>query len=157
MPSSSSSFARFACSALLWCSAAFASASAETNFNYAEALQKALYFYEAQQSGRLSPNNRVEWRGPSCLTDGQDIGRNLAGGWYDAGDHWTANLTMSFAAITLAWSAIEQPQGYLRTGQMDEPRGQTPVGLRPGRQPVWPQLTHDDDRRIDSWPGSWYA
>jgi endoglucanase len=113
MPSSSFSFIRVACTVLLWCSVAFGSASAETHFNYAEALQKALYFYEAQQSGPLSPNNGVEWRGASCLTDGQDIGHDLAGGWYDAGDHWTANLTMSFAAMTLAWSAIEQPQGYL--------------------------------------------
>jgi endoglucanase len=89
-------------------------------FNYAEALQKSLYFYEAQQSGTLSPNNRVPWRGPACLTDGQDIGRDLSGGWFDAGDHWTANLTMAFAAMTLAWSALEQPDGYLKTGQMDE-------------------------------------
>jgi endoglucanase len=89
-------------------------------FNYAEALQKSLYFYEAQQSGRLSPNNRVSWRGPACPTDGQDIGRDLSGGWYDAGDHWTASLTMSFAATTLAWSAIEQPEGYLHSNQMDE-------------------------------------
>ncbi|MGE5609810.1 MAG: glycoside hydrolase family 9 protein [Bacillota bacterium] len=95
-------------------------ASADTNFNYAEALQKSLYFYEAQQSGPLSPNNRVEWRGPSCLTDGKDIGHDLAGGWYDAGDHWTANLTMSFAATTLAFSAIEYPQAYLQSNQMDE-------------------------------------
>jgi endoglucanase len=89
-------------------------------FNYAEALQKSLYFYEAQQSGRLSPNNRVEWRGPACLEDGRDVGRDLSGGWFDAGDHWTSNLTMSFAALTLAWSAIEYPEGYLKTGQMDE-------------------------------------
>lgn len=93
---------------------------AEANFNYAEALQKSLYFYEAQQSGELSPNNRVEWRGPSCLTDGRDIGRDLSGGWYDAGDHWSANLTMSFAAMTLAWSAVEHPEGYLQNGQMDD-------------------------------------
>lgn len=95
-------------------------AAAESSFNYAEALQKSLYFYEAQQSGQLSPNNRVEWRGPACITDGQDIGRDLSGGWFDAGDHWTANLTMSFAAMTLAWSAIEHPDGWLKTGQMDE-------------------------------------
>ena len=88
------------------------SSTAEDNgFNYAEALQKCLYFYETQQSGVLSPNNRVEWRGPACLTDGQDIGLDLSGGWFDAGDHWTANLTMSFAAMTLSWSAIEQPDG----------------------------------------------
>ncbi len=100
--------------------AASSGTSAESGYNYAEALQKTLYFYEAQQSGTLSPNNRVAWRGPACLTDGQDIGRDLSGGWFDAGDHWTANLTMSFAAMTLAWSAIEQPEGWLKTGQMDE-------------------------------------
>ena len=95
-------------------------AQANLTFNYAEALQKSLYFYEAQQSGELSPNNRVEWRGAACLTDGRDVGRDLSGGWFDAGDHWTANLTMSFAAMTLAWSAVEHPEGWLQTGQMDE-------------------------------------
>lgn len=89
-------------------------------FNYAEALQKSLYFYEVQQSGTLSPNNRVEWRGNAFLKDGQDIGRDLSGGWFDAGDHWTANLTMSFAAMTLAWSAVEHPEAFLGQGQMDE-------------------------------------
>lgn len=89
-------------------------------FNYGEALQKSLYFFEAQQSGKLSPNNRVTWRGDACLTDGQDIGRDLSGGWFDAGDHWNANLTMSFAAMSLAWSALEQPTGWTQSGQMDE-------------------------------------
>ena len=88
-------------------------------FNYAEALQKSLYFYEAQQSGRLSPNNRVAWRGDACLDDGRDVGRDLSGGWFDAGDHWTANLTMAFAATTLAWSAVESPDAWKRTGQME--------------------------------------
>lgn len=89
-------------------------------FNYAEALQKSLYFYEAQQNGKLSPNNRVEWRGDSCLEDGKDIGHNLAGGWFDAGDHWPANLTMAYTATMLAYSALERPEGWLNTGQMDE-------------------------------------
>jgi endoglucanase len=102
--------------------------AAEPAFNYAETQQKTLYFYEAQQSGALSPNNRVEWRGPLCLTDGQDLGRDLSGGWFDAGDHWTANLTMSFAAVTLAWSAVEQPDGWLKTGQMGI-RRQTPTSV----------------------------
>jgi len=55
-------------------------------FNYTEALQKALFFYEAQRSGPLPVNNRVSWRGPSGLTDGADHGVDLTGGWYDAGD-----------------------------------------------------------------------
>jgi hypothetical protein len=94
--------------------------AADASFNYAEALQKSLYFYEAQQSGKLSPNNRVPWRGDACLNDGQDIGKDLSGGWFDAGDHWTANLTMAFASMTLAWSAVENPAGYTKSGQMDE-------------------------------------
>lgn len=92
----------------------------EAGYNYAEALQKTLYFLEAQQSGKRSPNNRVTWRGDACLTDGSDIGKDLSGGWFDAGDHWTANLTMSFTTMTIAWSAIEEPEGWLKTGQMDE-------------------------------------
>lgn len=92
----------------------------DQHFNYAEALQKTLYFVEAQQSGKLSPNNRVAWRGDACLSDGKDIQHDLSGGWFDAGDHWTANLTMSFLATTLAWSAIEKPDGWTQTGQIDE-------------------------------------
>nr|WP_208869773.1 glycoside hydrolase family 9 protein [Micromonospora cremea] len=49
-------------------------ASAAPAFNYAEALQKSLLFYEAQQSGRLPDWNRVSWRGDSALTDGADAG-----------------------------------------------------------------------------------
>ena len=91
----------------------------ERQFNYAEALQKTLYFSESQQSGRLSPNNRVAWRGPACLEDDRDIGRDLSGGWFkNAGDHWTTNLTMAFAAMTLAWSAVEQPSGWQDAGQI---------------------------------------
>ncbi len=34
-------------------------------FNYAEALQKAIWFYEAQQSGPKPTWTRVSWRGDS--------------------------------------------------------------------------------------------
>jgi len=89
-------------------------------FNYAEALQKSVYFVEAQQNGPLSPNNRVAWRGNANLSDGSDIGRDLAGGLFDAGDHWTTNTTMAFLITTLAWSAVEKPTGWTSMGQMDE-------------------------------------
>lgn len=39
--------------------------AAEPPFNYAEALQKSIYFYERQRSGKLPKPNRVEWRGDS--------------------------------------------------------------------------------------------
>ena len=44
-----------------------AGASAEPKFNYAEALQKSIYFYEYQRSGKLPADNRVAWRGDSGL------------------------------------------------------------------------------------------
>lgn len=37
--------------------------AAAAGYNYAEALQKSIYFYEAQRSGDLPEDNRVEWRG----------------------------------------------------------------------------------------------
>ncbi|MEM9002835.1 MAG: glycoside hydrolase family 9 protein, partial [Cyanobacteria bacterium P01_F01_bin.86] len=56
-------------------------------FNYGEALQKSFLFYEAQRSGPLPDDNRIEWRGDSALNEGADVGRDLSGGYYDAGDH----------------------------------------------------------------------
>jgi len=94
-------------------------ASAAGNFNYAEALQKAIYFYEAQRSGKLPSNNRVEWRGDSGLTDGADNGVDLTGGWYDAGDNVKFGLPMAFSATMLAWSAYEYRDGYVQSGQLD--------------------------------------
>jgi len=34
-------------------------------FDYAEALQDSMFFYEAQRSGQLPPDNEVDWRGDS--------------------------------------------------------------------------------------------
>lgn len=87
--------------------------------NYGEALQKALYFYEAQRAGRMPANNRVEWRGDSTLTDGADVGVDLSGGWFDAGDHVKFGFPMAFTATMLAWSAVEYRDGYARSGQLD--------------------------------------
>ncbi|PWW07156.1 processive endocellulase [Paenibacillus cellulosilyticus] len=94
-------------------------ASAAGNYNYAEALQKAVYFYEAQRSGKLPSNNRVEWRGDSGLTDGADNGVDLTGGWYDAGDHVKFGLPMAYSAAMLAWSVYEYRDGYAQSGQLN--------------------------------------
>ena len=69
--------------------------------NYGEALQKALYFYEAQRSGALPASNRVEWRGDSALRDGAAEGVDLTGGWYDAGDHMKFGFPMAASATPL--------------------------------------------------------
>ncbi|UII27898.1 glycoside hydrolase family 9 protein [Fulvivirga maritima] len=87
-------------------------------YNYAEALQKSMLFYEAQQSGELT-NNRLNWRDDSALDDGSDVGHDLTGGWYDAGDHVKFGFPMAFSATLLAWGGIEYEDGYVASGQMD--------------------------------------
>ncbi len=91
-----------------------------SGYNYAEALQKSIYFYEAQRSGELPDNNRVEWRGDSGLQDGADAGHDLTGGWYDAGDHVKFGFPMAYTATMLAWSVYEYKDGYVQSGQLDE-------------------------------------
>ena len=51
--------------------------------NYKEVIHKSLLFYEAQRSGDLPDDNRIEWRKDSALTDGDDVGVDLTGGYYD--------------------------------------------------------------------------
>jgi endoglucanase len=82
-------------------------------YNYAEALQKSLFFYECQQSGTLPAWNRVEWRGDSCLKD------SVTGGWYDAGDHVKFGLPMAAATGMLLWSAYEYKSAIQNSGQWD--------------------------------------
>ena len=91
---------------------------AAPTFNYAEALQKAVFFYEAQQSGVKPSWNRVEWRGNSGLTDGADVGKDLTGGWYDAGDHVKFGFPMAASTTMLAWGAVEYRDAYAQSGQL---------------------------------------
>lgn len=85
--------------------------------NYAEALQKAIYYYEIQQAGKLPDWNRVPWRGDSTLNDGKKVGVDLSGGWFDAGDHMKFGFPMAAAATMLAWGGVEYPQAYQQSGQ----------------------------------------
>lgn len=96
------------------------SARASGAYNYAEVLQKSVYFYEAQRSGALPVSNRVEWRGDSGMNDGSDVGYDLTGGWYDAGDHVKFGFPMASSTTMLAWSVIEYGGAYTSAGQHDE-------------------------------------
>ena len=87
-------------------------------YNYGEALQKSLLFYELQRSGKLPDKVRCNWRGDSGLNDGKDNGLDLTGGWYDAGDNVKFNLPMSYTSSMLGWSIIEDAKAYEESGQL---------------------------------------
>lgn len=87
--------------------------------NYAEALQKSIYFYDIQRSGDLSEVSRVPWRTDSTLNDGQDVGVDLSKGFYDAGDNIKFNFPMAATATMLAWGVLEFLPAYEQTGQLE--------------------------------------
>ncbi len=88
-------------------------------YNYGEALQKSLLFYELQRSGDLPEKVRCNWRGDSSLNDGKDAGLDLTGGWYDAGDNVKFNLPMAYTAAMLGWSIYEDKAAYKQSGQLE--------------------------------------
>jgi hypothetical protein len=89
-------------------------------FRYGEALQKSFLFFEANRSGDLPEDNRIVWRGDANLQDGSDVGRDLTGGYFDAGDHVKFGLPMSANSTMLAWGGIEYKDAYKKAGQWDE-------------------------------------
>ncbi len=97
----------------------FSGESYSQNLNYGEALQKSMFFYEAQRSGSLPSENRVSWRSNACEHDGSVDGIDLSGGWFDAGDHVKFNFPMSYSVTTMCWGAIEFPDGYKNSNQYD--------------------------------------
>ena len=95
--------------------------SAASSFNYGEALQKSILFYEAQRSGSISTSDiptRITWRGDSQLTDGKKEGIDLTGGWVDAGDNIKFGITCAYSAGILAFGGIQYKDAYVKSGQM---------------------------------------
>jgi hypothetical protein len=92
-------------------------------FNYGEALQKSLFFYEAQRAGDLPSDNSVEWRGDAALSDGSDVGVDLIGGFWDAGDHVKFGLPMAGSMTLLAWGLVEYRDAYEQSGQLERMLG----------------------------------
>ncbi len=92
----------------------------QAKFNYGEALQKSNLFYMAQRSGELPEDNPIPWRGNSALNDGADVGRDLRGGYYDAGDHVKFGFPMAFSMTMLSWGVEQYRDGYIKVAQLDE-------------------------------------
>lgn len=75
--------------------------------DYGDALSKSILFFEGQRSGNLPTNQRITWRKDSALHDGFQIGVDLTGGYYDAGDNVKFNFPMAFSTTMLAWGVLE--------------------------------------------------
>ncbi|RKP25141.1 beta-1,4-endoglucanase 1 [Syncephalis pseudoplumigaleata] len=78
---------------------------------YARHLGLAILFYESQRSGKLPVSQRILWRKPAHLSDGWQIGRNLSGGYYDAGDFIKFGLPAAYTASLLGWAAVDYAAG----------------------------------------------
>jgi hypothetical protein len=117
-----------------------------TRYNYGEALQKAIYFYDAQRSGKLGDTNRVLWRGDSAVDDGAQVGVDLSGGWYDAGDHVKFGFPMASSTTLLAWGALEYGNAFRASGQdkhmLDNLRWVADYFMKASNQPnqLWGQV-----------------
>ncbi|MGL5804601.1 MAG: glycoside hydrolase family 9 protein, partial [Xenococcaceae cyanobacterium] len=59
-------------------------------------------------------------RSDTGLNDGKDVGKDLSGGYYDAGDHMKFGLPMAYSMSMLAWGVEEYTDAYAKSGQLDE-------------------------------------
>ncbi|RCX18416.1 endoglucanase Cel9N [Anaerobacterium chartisolvens] len=88
-------------------------------YSYGEAMQKAILFYKANRLGDLPDDYILPYRGDAAMTDGQDVGLDLTGGWADAGDGIKFTHPMSYAAGQLGWAVYEYRRAFEKSGQLD--------------------------------------
>ncbi len=106
------------------------SANAESSkYNYAEALQKSMFFYEVQQAGILPEWNNVSWRADSMVKEDGTPADIVDGGWFDAGDHYKFTLTNAYTASVLAWGYIQYKDAVDKAGLGETYRNNIQWGL----------------------------
>jgi endoglucanase len=83
--------------------------SVSFGYNYVDALEKAIWFFDANKCGPDVQVNNVfsSWRGACHTSDGGDAGLDLTGGYHDAGDHVKFGLPQAFSASMLGWALYE--------------------------------------------------
>ncbi|KAL3638607.1 Endoglucanase 3 [Castilleja foliolosa] len=96
--------------------------SSSSSHDYRDALTKSILFFQYQRSGKLPPEQLAQknnWRGNSALSDGQQVNRDLTGGYYDAGDNLKFNFPMAFTTTMLSWSVIEFEKQMKQSGDWE--------------------------------------
>lgn len=121
--------ATLALSAMPLSSMSALSAGAASSYNYAEALQKSMFFYEVQQSGVLPDWNKVSWRADSMVDESGKDTDFVPGGWFDAGDHFKFTLTNAYSASLMAWGYIQYEDAVKKAGLDEEMRNNIEWGL----------------------------
>ncbi len=112
-------------------------------YNYAEALQKSLYFYDANKCGNKVEGGRLAWRGNCHVTDSAialdtsmtnmsasfistyssildpdgNGSLDLTGGFHDAGDHVKFGLPQSYSTSTIEWAFYEFRDAFINIGE----------------------------------------
>lgn len=104
-------------------------ANAASGYNYAEALQKSMFFYEVQQAGILPEWNSVPWRADSMVKEDGTPSDVVDGGWFDAGDHYKFTLTNAYSASVLAWGYIQNKDAVDKAGLGEIYRNNVQWGL----------------------------
>jgi len=131
-----------------------ASVESSPSLDYAGAFDKCLQFFEAQRSGKLPADRRVQWRGDSGLTDGYLEGVDLVGGYYDAGDHVKFGFPMAYAVTMLSWGVLEFEKEMVAADELnralDAIRWGTNYFLKAHTQPnvLWVQVGDGDSDHL---------
>ncbi len=103
--------------------------NAAGTYNYTEALQKSMFFYEVQQAGKLPEWNDVQWRADSMVDEDGNETDVVPGGWFDAGDHFKFTLTNAYSASIMAWGYIQYKDAVDKAGLGEMYRNTVQWGL----------------------------
>ena len=103
--------------------------AAAEKYNYTEALQKSMFFYEVQQAGKLPEWNSVQWRADSMVDEDGNETDEVPGGWFDAGDHFKFTLTNAYSASVIAWGYLEYKDAVDKAGLGEVYRNNIQWGL----------------------------
>jgi endoglucanase len=86
---------------------------------YGKALELSLYGMTWQVSGKKPAWSKNPYQNDCFLNDGQDVGKDLSGGFHDAGDYIKVALASATGACQVALSLLFYRQAYATTGQTD--------------------------------------